>query len=173
MSFVFWDIETRSAASLPAVGAWNYAAHSSTQPLCLFIAVNDDEPLRWLPGDPVPAPLFEVAQDPEHWKLIAHNHEFERAILELILVPRYGFPAISLEAQYCTQQLAAANAYPAELGLLSQALGLPYRKDPIAAKAMRESPVRASHAAAKIGMCCIGMTIRSSTSSSAPAAGST
>ena len=35
-------------------------------------------------------------------------------------------------------RLALANAYPAELGLLSQALGLPYRKDPKAVKALRE-----------------------------------
>jgi hypothetical protein len=32
--------------------------------------------------------------------------------------------------------LALANAYPAELDLLAQALGLPYRKDPAARKAM-------------------------------------
>ena len=35
-------------------------------------------------------------------------------------------------------RLALANAYPAELGLLSQALGLPYRKDAKAIKALRE-----------------------------------
>jgi hypothetical protein len=38
--------------------------------------------------------------------------------------------------QHCTQRLALANAYPAELDLLAQALGLPYRKDPVARKAM-------------------------------------
>jgi DNA polymerase len=40
--------------------------------------------------------------------------------------------------QHCTLQLASRNAYPAELGLLSQSLGLPYRKDREAAKALRE-----------------------------------
>ena len=53
-------------------------------------------------------------------------------------MPRFGFPPIPLTVQHCTQQLASRNAYPAELGLLSQALGLPYRKDREAAKAMRE-----------------------------------
>ena len=53
-------------------------------------------------------------------------------------MPRFGFPPIPLAVQHCTQQLASRNAYPAELGLLSQALGLPYRKDREAAKAMRE-----------------------------------
>ena len=37
---------------------------------------------------------------------------------------------------HCSQRLALANAYPAELDLLAQALGLPYRKDPAARKAM-------------------------------------
>ena len=41
-----------------------------------------------------------------------------------------------LHSQHCTQRLALANAYPAELDLLAQALGLPYRKDPAARKAM-------------------------------------
>ena len=37
---------------------------------------------------------------------------------------------------HCSQRLALARAYPAELDLLAQALGLPYRKDPAARKAM-------------------------------------
>jgi CHC2 zinc finger/DNA polymerase family A/Toprim domain len=138
MPSIFWDVETRSAANLRDVGAWNYAAHATTEPLCLFFAVDDDEPTRWLPGEPVPAPLLAASHDPQAWKLIAHHHEFERAVLEWVLIPRFGFPIVPLEIQHCTQQLALANAYPAELDLLAQALGLPYRKDPAAAKALRD-----------------------------------
>ena len=133
-----YDIETRSTVNLTLCGAWKYAAHPSTSILCMYIAVDDGEPERWLPGDPIPAAFIAAAQHPDDWKLIAHNHEFERAIYELILMPRFGFPPIPLTVQHCTQQLASRNAYPAELGLLSQALGLPYRKDREAAKAMRE-----------------------------------
>ena len=53
-----------------------------------------------------------------------------------ISVPRYGFPPLPLHVWHCSQRLALANAYPAELGLLAEALGLPYRKDPAARKAM-------------------------------------
>src|SRR5262249_51045939 len=49
---------------------------------------------------------------------------------------RYGFPPLPLENQDCAQRLALANAYPDELGLRCEALGLPYRKDPEARKAM-------------------------------------
>jgi DNA polymerase len=91
---------------------------------------------RWLPPDPVPAVFLEIAANPTDWRLIAHNYQFERDMLENVLVPRYGFQPIPLASHYCTQRLALANAYPAELDLLDQALGLPYRKDPAARKAM-------------------------------------
>ena len=55
---------------------------------------------------------------------------------ERVLVTRYGFPSLPLRVFHCTQQLALANAYPAELGLLMEALGLPYPKDPAARRAM-------------------------------------
>jgi DNA polymerase len=118
------------------VWAYIYAIDPTTQPLCLVFAIDDEEPQLWLPADPIPSVFLEIAADPKRWQLIAHNYEFERAILENILIPRHGFRPIPLEAQHCTQRLALANAYPAELDLLAQALGLPYRKDPAARKAM-------------------------------------
>jgi DNA polymerase len=136
MRTLVWDIESRSAVSLRDAGAHVYAIDATTQPLCLVYAIDDSDPVLWLPTDPVPAIFLEVAADPSDWQLIAHNYDFEREILNNVLVPRYGFPAIPLEVQHCSQRLALANAYPAELGLLAEALGLPYRKDPAARKAM-------------------------------------
>src|SRR5262249_27275505 len=71
---------------------------------------------------------FEAARDPT-WRLIAHNFEFERAMLEHVLVPKHGFPSIPLEVQHCSMAVALANAYPAELETLAKALKLPYQKD--------------------------------------------
>jgi DNA polymerase len=136
MRTLFWDIETRSAANLRDCGAYIYAIDPSTQPLCLVFAIDDGEPQLWLPADPTPAVFLEIAASPTEWQLIAHNYEFDRTILDNILIPRHGFRPIPLEAQHCTQRLALANAYPAELDLLAQALGLPYRKDPAARRAM-------------------------------------
>ena len=133
---VIWDLETRSAANLRDRGAHVYAIDASTEPLCLAYVIDDAEPQLWLPGEPPPAVFAAIAADPDKFALIAHNYEFERAILARVLVPRYGFPQIPLESQHCSQRLALANAYPAELDLLAQALGLPYRKDPAARKAM-------------------------------------
>ena len=136
MRTVYWDVETRSAVSLRECGAYIYSIDPTTQLLCLVFVIDDGDPQLWLPPDPVPRVFLETASDPSNWQLIAHNWEFERAILENILIPRYGFRPIPLTSQHCTQRLALANARPAELDLLAQALGLPYRKDPAARKAM-------------------------------------
>jgi DNA polymerase len=53
-------------------------------------------------------------------------------------VPRYGFRLLALEAQHCTQALALANGYPAELDRLARALGLDYQKDRDGVRLMRE-----------------------------------
>ena len=124
MPHVFWDIETRSAANLRDCGSYVYSIDSTTEPLCIVYAIDGGEPQLWLPGDPPPSLFFSIAADPGAWNLVAHNYFFERDILENILVSRYAFPPIRLEVQHCTQRLALANAYPAELDLLAQALGL-------------------------------------------------
>jgi DNA polymerase len=104
--------------------------------LCLVYTIDDSAPQMWLPTDPAPAVFLEIAANPKAWQLVSHNYDFERAVLNNILVPRHGFQPIPLAAQHCTQRLALANAYPAELDLLAQALRLPYRKDPAARRAM-------------------------------------
>jgi DNA polymerase len=136
MRTLVWDIESRSAVSLRDAGAHIYSIDPTTQPLCLVYAIGNADPVIWLPPDPVPAVFFEIAANPTDWEVIAHNWDFEREILRSVLVPRYGFPLIPLEVQHCSQRRALANGYPAELGLLAEALGLPFRKDPTARRAM-------------------------------------
>src|SRR5262245_18203475 len=133
MPTVFGDIETCSQRNLKACGAFIYATDPSTDVLCLCYAVDDGNIQVWKPGDPVPAPFANPADyDPFVWD----NWHFDREIYTRILVPRYGFTPIPLERQDCAQRLALANAYPAELDLRCEALGVPYRKDPEARKAM-------------------------------------
>jgi DNA polymerase len=127
-----WDIETWSEIKLKDQGAHIYAAHKSTGVHFLCYAVGNGEVQRWCPGDPVPEPFA----GPGAYRFIAHNWTFENAILRHVLIPRYGFAPIPWEQQHCTMRLALANAYPAELGLLCAALGLPYAKDVEARQAM-------------------------------------
>lgn len=145
MHTVSLDIETRSGVNLRDCGAHVYALDPTTQVLCLVYAIDDREPEIWLPGDvlsgertanPPPEVFLTIANDPSNWQLVVHNWDFERPVFEHILISHYGFPVIPLESWHCSQRLALANAYPAELDLIAQALGLPYRKDPVARIAM-------------------------------------
>ena len=89
----YGTLRRRSAVNLRDCGAHIYAIDPTTQPLCLVYAIDDGEPQLWLPTDPVPSVFLEIATNPTNWQLIAHNYDFEREILENVLIPRYGFPA--------------------------------------------------------------------------------
>lgn len=136
MRMIYFDIETRSACSLKASGAYVYANHPTTQVLCLVYAVDAEEPELWQPGEPVPHVFYEAAANPTKHRLIAHNAAFDRAILEYVLAPKHKFPLIPAEAFDDTMVLAAYNARPFELGKLAESLDLPYVKNDAARRAM-------------------------------------
>jgi DNA polymerase len=128
MPILFRDIETRSAARLKEAGAWRYAADLTTQVWCVGYAVDDGSAEIWIPGQPIPEPFVEAAQDPS-WLITAHNDMFERAIEEHLLHPQHNWPLVPLERHRCTMAMALANALPGDLGNVAEALQLPYLKD--------------------------------------------
>jgi hypothetical protein len=132
MQHVYWDVETCSQVSLKDRGAHIYANDKTTDIFFFCYAVDDGEVQTWYPGDPVPAPFA----NPADFLFRLRQLSFERAIHENILVRRYGFTPIPLENTDCAERRALAASYPAELGLRCEALGLPFRKDPEARKAM-------------------------------------
>jgi DNA polymerase len=129
---IYWDIETYSQCSLKERGAHVYANDSTTGIHFFCWAMDDGEVQTWRPDDPAPAPFT----NPTRYTWVSDNWEFDRAIHAHILVKRYGFPPIPIANQDCAQRRALAHAFPAELGLRCEALGLPYRKDPEARRAM-------------------------------------
>jgi len=129
---VYWDLETTSCLNVTQCGAYNYATDPSTDVHFMCFAIDGGEVQIWKRGDPPPAPFV----NPTGYKFVSDNWEFERLILEHVLVSRYGFVSIPLAQHDCAQRRALANAFPPELGLRCIALGLPYRKDPDARKAM-------------------------------------
>jgi len=132
MSTVFWDVETFSNRDLTECGSSIYAADPSTDILFMCFAVDDGEVQTWRPGDPLAAPFA----NPAGYTFISDNWDFERGIHAQVLVKRYGFAPIPLAQHDCAQRRALASAFPAELGLRCTALGLPYKKDPEAHKAL-------------------------------------
>jgi DNA polymerase bacteriophage-type len=135
-----FDLETRSERDLRKVGAHVYARHPSTGVHCLAYAVDNEPVALWLPGDPVPPVFLQAAQPGSDLILIAHNVEFDRLILEHILVPRYDFPAIPAERFRCSAAVTRMMALPPALKDVVVALDLPdeFRKDMAGARLMQQ-----------------------------------
>ena len=121
------DFETRSAVDLRKIGVHRYAEDASTAPWCMAYAF-DDEPVQlWKLGDPLPQDLADhVAAG---GLVEAHNAAFELSVWNLLCVPRYGWPPLSIAQCRCTMAMAANLALPRALGNLAPVLGLATNKD--------------------------------------------
>jgi DNA polymerase bacteriophage-type len=122
------DFETRSCVDLKYAGASRYAADPTTEVLCVAYAVDDAPVQIWTPGQPVPQEFIDAARDPD-WLVVAHNDQFERAIENHILAPRFGFPLVPIERHLCTMAAAQAAALPGSLDGACAAIGLAVGKD--------------------------------------------
>lgn len=127
---IYLDFETRSRADLTKVGSWAYAAHPSTEIICIGFAI-DDSSVSVMPFTDFSAiSEIEKSMFSKADKIIAHNVQFEYAIYNFILHERNGWPEIkSPEKWDCTMARALACGLPASLEGLSLALKLPYQKD--------------------------------------------
>lgn len=133
------DFETRSAAPLKKCGAAAYAAHPSTDVICLAMKWKGAEPAIWF------SPQFRVAEaelngvrilDDENVKewiesaeiIEAHNAQFEFFIW-LYVMPKYGFKMFDPRKLRCSAAKAAMFGLPRDLGGACAALGVPQQKD--------------------------------------------
>lgn len=118
------DFETRSEADIKRTGAYVYAKHHTTLPLCLCVAKNDGPVYLWTPrrfrrvGANQPRidrkALRTLALDQDSL-VEAHNANFERVIWQHIMVERFGLPPIPLERWRCSAAKAAALNLPRSL----------------------------------------------------------
>jgi DNA polymerase bacteriophage-type len=131
------DFETRSAVDLATAGAWRYAADATTEVLVVAFAVNDAPVKLWTLGKPIPQEFFAAARDPD-WVVAAHNAQFEMAVEERLLGPRYGWPVAPIERHRCTMGAALASALPGALDGACSALGMELRKDAEGYRLMRQ-----------------------------------
>ena len=128
MTVLHIDFESYSESDLKAIGGYNYAAHPSTEILCLSWAIDDGEPQLWLPGDLFPSRLWDaITAGAEVW---AWNCSFERALWEhKMLHIDWGAPPIQPHQWNDTAALAATLALPRALGQCAQVLNLAEQKD--------------------------------------------
>jgi DNA polymerase len=122
------DFETCSMAGLKRVGHAVYAANPGTDVTCGAWARGNGPILLWKRGDPPPRQIIEAHAD-ANAAFGAHNAEFEIALWQHVLAPRYGWPPCPpFERWRCSMALARKEALPAELGLLAKALGFRHQK---------------------------------------------
>jgi DNA polymerase bacteriophage-type len=139
------DYETRSQCVLKSVGAYRYAADPRTEILCCAFAADDGPVKLWIPPNPVPPEFIEAASNPA-WIIAAHNDQFETAIEQYLLHPRYGWPVIPAERHRCTMALSLAYGLPARLSAAADALELANRKDKAGERLMHQmSKPRRAH----------------------------
>ena len=130
MSDILWlDYESKSEANLPAVGAYNYARHPSTQILCMAYAFDDEEPQLWWPSSGEPFPPRVAAHFASSKQIRAHNESFDRLLTWYVVCPDYGIPEPALEQWYCTAAQARANCAPGGLEDVGRFAGASMKKD--------------------------------------------
>lgn len=123
---IFLDFETRSTVDLTKCGAHVYAAHPSTDIMCMGYAFDDEPVEMWNPSTDPPLDLLLNA---ETTPIVAHNAAFEIEIWNTVGVKKYGFPPLKPENFICTMAAAYAMALPGSLEKAAAALGIEDGKD--------------------------------------------
>lgn len=127
MTTISIDFETYSECDIKTAGGYNYAAHPSTEVLCMAWAIDDEEPQLWTPGDPIPQRLYdELDGAGQIW---AWNAAFERAVWKHQMHKHGWYCEIDATQWNDTAALAAILALPRALGQCAQVLHLSEQKD--------------------------------------------
>jgi DNA polymerase len=121
------DFETRSTVELTTAGLENYASHPDTDVWCMAWAVDEEEPIVWLPEYKI-IPI-ELLNTVDYCPVFAHNAHFELAIWNQIMVPRYGWPKLDPAQCRCTMAMCYSMGLPGSLEKASAAMGITMRKD--------------------------------------------
>jgi len=133
MNRLYFDFETRSECNIKTHGAWLYAKHPSTIPLCLAYAIND-EPVKlldkefWEYNTEIPYAILKLISEGDY-VAVAHNAFFEQSIWRNILVKRFSWPDIPIEKWVDTMAKARVFSIPGSLKGAGDALDLSTKKD--------------------------------------------
>lgn len=134
-SVLHLDFETKSTIELPDVGVDIYSRHPTTDVWCMAWVLGDDPEVElWHPGQELDSNV--VAWIKSGHIVMAHNAQFELAIWNNIMVPRYGWPPLKLEQVRCTMAMAYAMALPGSLEKVAAATGIREQKDLVGGRLM-------------------------------------
>jgi DNA polymerase len=109
---------------LPVVGTPNYAAHPTTEVLCLYYDLKDGRGRRgWFPGAPDPVDLLDHIRN--GGLIAAWNAGFEFWIWNMVCVRRYGWPVLQIEQCHCDMAKSRRHSLPGSLANAAKVLGTP------------------------------------------------
>jgi DNA polymerase len=120
---IFVDFETYSELNIKKVGAYAYAAHPSTEILCMAYQIDGGHTSLWLPGDPLPNTFRRKGIELHGWNVF-----FEWCIWTMC-GPDHQFPQIDPEAWRDTMALAAYFGLPLDLFRASRVASPDMQKD--------------------------------------------
>lgn len=141
--FMGVDFEGQSLLDITEVGGTQYAAHESTDILCLgyqpWLTTYTDAPTEpapiWEPEQPFSAELVDAVRS-EEWTFVAHNAQFDRTFWRH-MHQRGKLPVEAPKHWICTAQRASINGLPRGLDEACKAMGLPGKDKEGAAVLMR------------------------------------
>jgi len=130
---------TNDKKGLDVVGADNYIAHESFEPLCLAYCLDGQNILLWsrINGTNCPAELRDFVES--GGTLSAWNVGFDSAVWGWC-ADKWGWPKLPLEQQRCSMARSRAAAYPGGLDNAASVLGTE-RKDKIGINLIRKLTV--------------------------------
>ncbi|BAV81076.1 DNA polymerase [Vibrio phage CKB-S1] len=113
---------TGKQSGLGLVGTAVYAAHPTTEVLCLYYDLKDGKGRRaYFPGGPQPTDLLEHIAN--MGPVEAWNITFEWWIWNMVCAKQFGWPFLQFEQCHCAMAKARRYGLPGALGLAAKALG--------------------------------------------------
>ena len=123
------DFETRSEINIKKCGAAVYAAHPTTEIMCVALAEGDNAVEGFI--SIYDSRLLEILLKAfkNNTVFIAHNAFFEYHIFNGILAKKLNLPRLRKEQWRCSAAQAAFNGLPRALGSAAKAINLDVEKD--------------------------------------------
>ena len=119
---LFIDFETSvGGTDLTVEGHVNYVTDPTTEIRLLALALGDEEPWIWLPGDKLPTDIVDYIEG--GGPTVAWNAQFDRWVWQQI-GPEVGLPKAATDQFIDAMAQASASGLPAKLDAAGQALGL-------------------------------------------------
>lgn len=114
---------SKTVSGLPLVGVGVYAAHPSTEVLCLSYDLKDGKGVRrWNPSLLAPSDLLHHVEC--GYPIQAWNSLFEYMIWNWVAVPKLGWPPLKLTQLHDAMAKARASSMPGKLANASKLVGI-------------------------------------------------